>query len=290
MRTLFQANEQTRVALLESDAEKEALLTLFEAIAKEQGWQPGQELRAYPQSAIYFALMIGEQPIGGLQLIVGQRSGKERSPKASSRQQPLPFLTVWPELVSEAKTPKHSGIADIALLALRSEYRGQRDLFWLLCIEMWRYCTQHSIQTLWVEVTPAKLQLYRRLGWPLQIAGPLRLHWGEECYPCWMSAESVAQAVADKATRSPHYQHLLDQAYRKEPVNGQAPLKGQAPVSDQASLKDQASGKNSAESDSSGRDGNCHELNHRANTTSTCGKRGAIAPKLAADSALPFVA
>jgi hypothetical protein len=269
MRTLFQAHEQARVVLLESETEKEALLTLFEAIAKEQGWKPGQELRAYPHSAIYFALMIDERLIGGLQLVVGQDSRK-----GPSRKQQLPFLTVWPELIPQTKMQKHCGLADIALLALRSEYRGQRNLFWLLCIEMWRYCTQHNINTLWVEVTPAKLQLYRRLGWPLQIAGPLRQHWGEECYPCWMSTQSVAQALADKAARSAHYQHLLKQAYRKEPVKGQAALKGQA------------SGENAVDSDSFDLNGNSFGLNHQVNTTPV----NAMDSKPAADSALPFVA
>jgi GNAT superfamily N-acetyltransferase len=186
------------IALLDQPAEIESLISLFERIAVEQEWRPGAQLRAYPFHSVYFGLFAGTELAGGLQLVV------------SSESERLPCLTVWPEL-GLAQRPD---VADIALLALDREYRGQQKLFWLLCVEMWRYCRDHGIATLWVEVTPARLQLYRRLGWPLEIAGDLRLHWGEECYPCHMAVEDVREAIEARAQSTPAYRKLLEQAYR----------------------------------------------------------------------------
>jgi hypothetical protein len=83
---------------------------------------------------------------------------------------------------------------------------------------MWRYCRSHDIATLWIEVTPANLHLYRRLGWPLQIAGPLRPHWGELCYPCWMTIEQIDEEMARKAVRSERYRRIHFLMHRPEPL------------------------------------------------------------------------
>lgn len=176
----------------------EGITSLFERIAAEQSWRPGNQLRAYPKNSVYFALLEGETLAGSLQLVVGNAD------------EGLPCLTVWPELGLQSR----NDVADIALLALDKPYRGREDLFWLLCVEMWRYCWDTGIRTLWVEVTPAKLRLYRRLGWPLEIAGQLRKHWDEDCYPCCMSTEGVRLAIEVKAEASPKYRKLLERAYR----------------------------------------------------------------------------
>lgn len=191
-------NSLCRVASLEAAGEAEPLIALFESIAHEQGWKSQTQLRAYPDSSIYLGLYVNDELAGGLQLV---RGGTKEG---------LPCLTVWPELDLEHR----SDVADIALLALSSEHRGHKQLFWLLCIEMWRVCRERGIGELWAEVTPSKLALYRRLGWPLQIAGELRPHWGEECYPCRMTIEEAAARMQEKAQSSASYQALLQQAYR----------------------------------------------------------------------------
>lgn len=198
MQALLQPEEAVCVVLLETAEEINLLLQLFEKIASEQGWRAGKELRTYGASAIYFGLQRGDRLIGGLELIVGGGAAG------------LPCQKVWPELSLKGR----EDVADIALLALDQEHRGQRRLFWLLCVEMWRFCQARGITELWAEVTPANLKLYQRLGWPLQIAGPLRFHWGEECYPCRMSVEEAALAIQEKATRSKIYQQILERAFR----------------------------------------------------------------------------
>ena len=65
-----------------------------------------------------------------------------------------------------------------------------------------------------MEATPATLKLYQRLGWPLEIIGDLRPHWGEGCYLCRMDVQDVAAALALKAQKSQTYRLLVEQAYR----------------------------------------------------------------------------
>ena len=187
-----------RVASLDAAGEAEPLIALFESIAHEQGWKSDAQLRAYPESSIYLGLYVDDELVGGLQLV---RGGTSES---------LPCLTVWPEL------PLHrrADVADIALLALAPRYRGHKQLFWLLCIEMWRVCRERGIAELWAEVAPFNLPLYRRLGWPLEIAGELRPHWGEDCYPCRMTTEEAAARMQQKAEVSSSYRALLQQAFR----------------------------------------------------------------------------
>jgi len=181
-------------------AQASVLLDLFERVAREQNWQPGEQLRAYGSHSVYFALMMREQVCGGLHLVLGGNG------------MALPCLSVWPELELEGC----ADVADIALLALEPSCRGAQALFWPLCVEMWRCCRSRGIVQLWAEVTPANLRRYRRLGWPLSVAGPLRLHWNELCYPCCMSVQDVADAIAAKARTSARYRHILEQAFRPE--------------------------------------------------------------------------
>jgi len=190
---LPQLPSQTRIVRFDSGVEARPLLSLFERIAKEQNWKPGKQLRAYPKSAIYFGLEVDGVLAGGLQLVCG------------NAHEGLPCLTVWPELDLQGR----NDVADIALLALDPTIRGRQELFWLLCIEMWRYCRDNGIHTLYVEVTPLNLRLYRRLGWPLQVAGPLRKHWSEPCYPCTMTITAAQQEVVDRSAKSPFFQRIL---------------------------------------------------------------------------------
>jgi hypothetical protein len=193
LQTLLEQAPEARVVRFDAPEEAEPLLGLFESIIQEQGWKPGTQLRSYPQSAVYFGLELNGSIVGGLQLITGNVT------------EGLPCLTVWPELDLQGRT----NVADIALLAMSPNQRGSREVFGLLCTEMWRYCRENHIDSLWAEVTPAKLQLYHRLGWPLQVAGALRCHWGEPCYPCVMTTDSIGQEIADRAAKSPLYQRIF---------------------------------------------------------------------------------
>lgn len=195
-------------AVLAEPEKIEELLLLFEQVAREQGWQPGEQLRAYGSHSIYFALMMGGQVCGGLHLVLGGNGTA------------LPCLSVWPELELGGR----ANVADIALLALEPSCRGMQALFWPLCVEMWRCCRSRGIVQLWAEVTPANLRRYRRLGWPLRAAGPLRLHWNELCYPCCMSVQDVVDALFVKAQTSGRHRHILEQAFRTEDAPQVFPL------------------------------------------------------------------
>jgi len=201
------------VVALAKPEETDELVLLFEQIAQEQGWQAGEQLRAYEDHSVYFVLKMGSQVCGGLHLVLGSAGTT------------LPCLTVWPELALSGR----SDVADIALLALDPACRWTAALFWPLCVEMWRYCRSRCIAQLWAEVTPANLRRYRRLGWPLRVAGPLRLHWNELCYPCCMSVQDVADAVSAKARTSRRYRHILEQAFRAEDAPQAFPLQGSPP-------------------------------------------------------------
>lgn len=194
------AGKEASVVLLETAEEQEGLIKLFEEIANDEGWKPSDQLRAYPKSSVYFGLVIEDRLIGGLQLVIGNNT------------EGLPCLTVWPELGLQGYTD----VADIALLALAKEYRGPGH-FWMLCVEMWRYCQTHAIQHLWVEVTPRNLRAYKWLGWPLEIQGELKLHWDEDCHPCSMSVSDVYNSIAIKSITSEFYKSVLAIANRIEP-------------------------------------------------------------------------
>lgn len=180
--------------------EVEALVALFEAIAREEGWQPGDQLRAYRDHSVYFALHVGGTLVGGLHLVLPDHAAGG-----------LPCQHVWPEL---GLCKDDGGAAHVAVLALRREFRGkdQGDLFWRLVIALWRHCVLSGVHTLYLEVTPRVLPLYRRLGWPLQVCGPERIHWGEPCLVCSLDVRQVAGALAEKALRSDTYRDILARA------------------------------------------------------------------------------
>ncbi|MBV9468436.1 MAG: hypothetical protein JOZ57_04270, partial [Abitibacteriaceae bacterium] len=114
--------------------------------------------------------------------------------------------------------------AHVAMLAVDEAYRGRSILFWNLAIEMWRHCVGEGITTLFIEVTPRVLPIYRRLGWPLQIRGELRRHWGEDCYLCTPVIPDVDQALLQRAEHSPYYRKIIAQAFRVTLNSWEAPI------------------------------------------------------------------
>ncbi len=170
------------------------LIELLEQIAADLSWQPGQQLREYQAQAVHFAAYADGVLAGGMQLVPATLS------------QTLPCELVWPEVT----LPRRDLTAHIAIMALRPEHRGTAGLLWPLCIAMWRYCASHGLTDISLEVTPDLYRLYRRLGWPLEIVGSLRPHWGEDtCYLCRMGVAEVAGEMMIRATHAPSYRGIV---------------------------------------------------------------------------------
>jgi len=197
MESLYKTNDNSEVCSAVTLADTEALIRLFEQVAAEEGWSAGGQLRAFLQNAVYFSLYVGGTLAGGLQLVRPSTSGK------------LPGHAVWPELPDPDPQSAH-----IVILALKREYRGCPERFWLLCAEMWRYCFRQRITHLYLEVTPATLKVYRRLGWPLEVIGEPRVHWGEDCVPARFDLCAAAGEVVRRAESSPLYRRIAAQLFR----------------------------------------------------------------------------
>lgn len=186
------------VARLDAQPDVDGLLDLFERIAVEEGWQPGSQLRAYSRNAFHIAVSSGDEMEGGLQVVLPDGEGC------------LPYRSVWPEV-----TVAVQGLAaEVTVLAIRRESRGRFGFFWPLCAELWRLCVCEAIGTLVLEATPRMLERYRRVGWPLEIIGDLRAHWGENCYLCQMDIRAVGGSLLQLALRSSSYRKLISQAIR----------------------------------------------------------------------------
>ena len=197
METLH-AQGMSRITRLTETAEIEELLALFQAVADELGWQPGESLHAIPAHSVHFAGLLDGVIAGGIQLVVQDSEGH------------LPCQQVWEEL----EFTKEERLGHVTIMALAPEFRGCPGLFWSICVELWRYCVAQKINAIVLECTPPMLKLYRRIGWPLKVIGELRTHWGEECYLCQMQVIEVAGSLLVKAIRSQAHRELVCQAYR----------------------------------------------------------------------------
>lgn len=194
---LLLSHSGAEVAALTSLEEIDQLVSVFEEIATEEGWAANNQLRAFAQCAVYFRLTVCGEVAGGLQLVRASTTGK------------LPNHAVWPELPAAGPEDAH-----ITMLALKKHFRGRKGLFWLLCGEMYRYCWRERLTRLWLEATPPTLRAYRRFGWPLEIEGESRLHWGEECFPCRFELGEAARLLARRALESETYRRVFEQLYR----------------------------------------------------------------------------
>lgn len=182
------------------------LNALFQRIAAEQGWKLGGDLSPaspYVPLSTYFALRYDGVLVGGLHLVRGNPHGL------------LPTCAVWPELMQSGFAVR-TDVADAFLLALDPKLRGRSGgntacpLFLLLCVAMWQWCKAEGIEELCGIATPRNAVLYRRLGWPLDIAGPERRHWDEPCVPFVMSVERAANEAVRRAERgSDLYRYVL---------------------------------------------------------------------------------
>lgn len=186
-----------RVVRSTNEHEIDTLLKLFAFVAEEKGWQPGDDLLKYREQSVYFGVEQAEKLLGGLQLEFPNTEGS------------FSCHSVWPEvtIVTANRT------AHVAILALNSACRGQGS-FWPLVTEMWRYAVGKGIDELLIECSPANLRIYRRLGWPLEIRGDRRMHWGSsETYLCSLSVRGVADAMLSRL-QVPAYRRVVDQMFR----------------------------------------------------------------------------
>lgn len=202
MEHLFGDPGTMEVVALTTLDETVGMIGAFAAIAAEEGWQPGDGLASCVQGSVYFAVRVRGELAGGLQIVPYSVGGD------------LPCFAVWPEL----RTSCGQWTAHVPVMALKKEYRGTPGLFWLLATELWRYCFRRNILDLRLEATPRLLAFYQRIGWPVEAVGPLRRHWGEDCYPCRLELGEVASGMLEKASRSESFRQLVRQACRKDPV------------------------------------------------------------------------
>jgi len=206
METLYENGDGVAVVTLTTLQEIEEIVSLFETIGKAEGWQPGDQLRAWLQGTVYFAVQVEGKLAGGIQFVPVSAGGT------------LPCHAVWPELAGVSKPDA----AHIVIVALSPEYRGRAaGLFWLPAVEIWRYCSRKRISEMWLEVTPPMLKFYERIGWALEVADPLRMHWGELCYPCRISLNAVTRSILRRAVKSECYRKLVDQACREDQRPGE---------------------------------------------------------------------
>jgi ribosomal protein S18 acetylase RimI-like enzyme len=173
--------------------EAAGLIGLLEGIAAELSWQPGDQLRAYAGLAVHFAAYVDGALAGGLQLVPALACDI------------LPCERVWPDV----RLPRRERTAHISILAVRREYRGNAGLLWPLAVALWRHCAASGIANVSLEATPNTYRAYRRLGWPLEVVGDLRPHWGEDCLLCRMGVAEVAGNLLLRATRSATYRRIV---------------------------------------------------------------------------------
>ena len=213
---------ENSVRLLICPEEAEALVRLFERVAGDEGWRPGDALRRDRDRSAYFGAHVGGTLAGGLQLVLPRHD------------RPLPCRAVWPEAggtIGPDAAEDGPEAAEVLVLALLAPYRGGPGLLWPLCVAMWRFCIQEGVTALLLEATPPTLAVYRRLGFPLEVIGELREHWGEECYLCRMGVTEVAEVLAGKAARSGTYRQVLALAHPgDDPVPTGPPIAEGAPA------------------------------------------------------------
>src|SRR5690242_16859955 len=113
MQILYQGSPDTVIGMPDTPAETEACMGLLEAIAQEQGWQPGGQMRAYPEHSLHMVAVVGSAWAGALQMVVPNGDGW------------LPCLRVWPEVARLLTGRMAHGTA----LGLLPDYRGQFGLF-----------------------------------------------------------------------------------------------------------------------------------------------------------------
>jgi hypothetical protein len=186
------------IGQLMSDDEIQELLGVLEEVSRQEGWVTEDGITRYRMESIYLGAYVQNRIVGGIRII-------PLSPLVLP-----PSVSTWPCLTRLAVP----GMAHAGLLLIQPTYRCRGDLFWLLCIELWRICRSHLIATLVLEATTTTAAVYERIGFPLTAQGDERLYSGERCRPYSMQLADVERSLLQKASRSSRYQLLLEHAYR----------------------------------------------------------------------------
>ena len=171
------------------------LISLFEQIAEEEGWSPDGQLRAHVGRSVYFAVSVGGELAGGIQMELPDSSGT------------WSFETVWPEVRPEID----ERAVYLSMFAFARKFRGDRTLFWLPCVEVWKYCKERGIADMWLAATPTTLAAYRRMGWPLEVRSEVRRHWGEDCFLTSMSLDALEASVVARSAKADTYKAVVRQ-------------------------------------------------------------------------------
>ena len=210
MHTLWTDGETAvRVVHLNASDEINRLIEMFEGIAEAEDWKPEGALRKNLEQSVFFALEEDGGLIAGIQL-THSAGGSPGIAETAAKEAWMPFQSVWPEVTPDSKAKS----AHVPVLAMHAAHRGRPLLFWMLAVELWRYCVGQSIATLYLEATPRVRAVYSRLGWPLEVIGQPRYHWGEECVLCTLGVAEAAQAILLRAEKSPCYRKIAAQAFR----------------------------------------------------------------------------
>jgi hypothetical protein len=187
----------------------EDLRRLFDDVALDEGWTPGRYLQDCAERSLFVGVSAENARIAGLQLVLEDPSA------------PLPLLAVWPEIADQV----HWRAAEVAVLAVRAPHRGSRRLLWFLAAEVWRVCQMRSISEIWLAATERRVRQYRLLGWPLEVKGGLRRHWGEDCLPCRVRVADAEAYVRRRVGKEECFRSIVSWANR-EPFPPTTPTGG----------------------------------------------------------------
>jgi hypothetical protein len=187
------------VGLLTNERDRAALQRLFEQVAVERGWEPGDDLST-AASSTYVALFRGGTLTGGAEV---------RRPGATGE---LPMHATWPELRQLVTGPS----AELVLLALSPEHRGTLRLLRTLSGGIWRECHAMGLTSLIAAVPVPRLAAYRRFGWGVTVVSEARAHWSEACLPCVIDLEEVVKEGLRRIRSAPSLAYMAEEAFRYE--------------------------------------------------------------------------
>lgn len=176
------------------------VIEFLESIAEELGWRPpAGALLSHEDESRFVVHERNGEILGAVKLVLNTGGHT------------LPILDVWPELPIVGTPP----VAELSVLAMAPSARGRGSSFLPLAAEVWRCCHQEGAMELWAELEPRMLAIYRRFGWPFEIAGELREYWGDPLYPCRMCLFEAGASFIDHAAEQEAYAEAVEQALRE---------------------------------------------------------------------------
>lgn len=190
MKTWFEPGE-LEIEIVGAD-ETRPLIALMYAVADERGWTVERHLDDYLEHSVFFAARRGDELLGGIKLVLGNPDG-------------LPVNEGWPETNLVGRTD----VADLSLLAMRREDRGNFFVMGSLCAAMWRYCLDHGVRELWAELPVRNFGIYRRFGFPFEKMGEPRIYWGGPGVPARIIVDAEHNVFAERTRESAIYEAAI---------------------------------------------------------------------------------